>query len=73
MKQSHNRKKTCIDCKQSLDVRRFYLIHKNSVARQSRCKKCDNIKRAGSGLRKRGPGRVDAVRRADGSIDLVRK
>lgn len=40
-------KKTCIDCDQNLSVEAFYRVHKDSEHRQSRCKRCDNKRRAG--------------------------
>lgn len=64
--------KRCIDCGVNKGPEWFYRVHKGSERRQSRCKPCDNRKRAG---RKAGASDVEviAVRRPDGSIDLVRR
>ena len=64
--------KTCIDCKKHLPLDDFYRVRKGKEWRQSRCKVCDNAKRAGFRADKSAP-RVIAVRRADGTIDLVRQ
>lgn len=63
--------KRCIDCGEDLPVECFYRVHKGAPFRQSRCKVCDNAKRAGNV--QRGPGRVDFVRRPDGSLERVRR
>ncbi len=65
--------KTCIDCKKRKSVDAFYRIYKDSEHRQSRCKPCDNRKRAGSVQRADTSSRVDVTRNADGSLDMVRR
>ena len=63
--------KRCIDCGATKPVDDFYRQFKGAPFRQSRCKVCDNAKRAGNV--KRGIGRVDFVRREDGSLERVRR
>jgi len=65
--------KTCIDCKETLDIRRFYRLRKGSTETESRCKCCENVKSTGTRFRRNQPERIEAVRRADGTIDLVRR
>jgi hypothetical protein len=68
--------KRCIDCGKRKPVGDFYRVHKDSEHRQSRCKPCDNRKRmGGKDYRKRRDelGPVEAVRLADGTLQLVRK
>lgn len=64
--------KLCIDCKKRKPLDDFYRLRSGHPERQSRCKPCDNAKRAGIRADKARP-RIVAVRRADGSIDLVLK
>jgi hypothetical protein len=40
--------KRCIDCNTEKPVSAFYRVFKGSPHRQSRCKPCDNRKRAGN-------------------------
>lgn len=66
-------RKRCVACGLRKSVEAFYLVHRTGTARQSRCKPCDNARRAESVRRGAKDGPVDAVRRPDGSIDLVRR
>ncbi len=63
--------KTCIDCGARKKETEFYLLRRGEPARQSRCKPCDNSKRTGNFGR--SLVRIDAVRRPDGTIELVKR
>ncbi len=65
-------KKACTTCHEEKPVESFYLHRKGETARETICKACD-LKNHRAKYRGKKPGRVDAVRRADGSIDLVRR
>ncbi len=73
-------KKTCIDCGKAKSLDAFYRLFKGSEHRQSRCKPCDNRKRAGTKRRSvqdtsghERAGRVDVTREADGSLTMARR
>lgn len=65
--------KTCIGCRTAKPLEEFYRVHRGAERRQPRCKVCDNRKRAGTLKGGRSEVAVDAVRREDGSIELVRR
>lgn len=81
--------KACIGCKLELPLDHFYRLRRGEEERQSRCKPCDNAKRAGSMRNGGAPrweprpqtppsmdgnrGRVDVVRNDDGSLAMVRR
>lgn len=64
-------KPKCIDCGET-NRAKFYSHPTSRSGCQSRCKPCDNKKRMGNYRRGNGGG-VEAVRRPDGSIALVRR
>ena len=62
----------CIDCG-ATDPAKFYSHPTSRTGCQSRCKPCDNAKRMGNYRRGNSDVQVDAIRRADGTIALVRR
>lgn len=65
--------KTCIVCGATKPIDAFYRTRRDSEARQSRCKPCDNRGRARSASGGMSDTVVDAIRRPDGSIEMVRR
>jgi hypothetical protein len=64
--------KTCVDCKKRQPVDNFYRLskHGDGTLRQSRCKPCDNAKRAGNVKRASDGSRVIVTRQPDGTLRM---
>ncbi len=65
-------KKLCIDCRRRQPLDNFYRVFKGSDHRQSRCKPCDNRKRAGNLKAGMSDHQVVVTRQADGSLSMSR-